>query len=209
MSEVEDLRRGLDERDREIAGLRRRLDAHDGALARIIEITASLNSTLKLETLLDLVMTSAAELLDAEASSLLLVDEDTGELVFKVLARDDEEHLSGRRLPPGRGIAGWVVDNGEPVVISNPDTDPRFYAGIDEATGVRTRSLLAVPLEVRSTVIGVVEVTNKRGDGAGFTEQDVALAVALAHQAAIAIDNARLYAQLADAVVTARISYRL
>jgi GAF domain-containing protein len=209
MSEVEDLRRGLDERDREIAGLRRRLDAHDGALARIIAITASLNSTLKLETLLDLVMTSAAELLDAEASSLLLVDEDTGELVFKVLARDDEEHLSGRRLPPGRGIAGWVVDNGEPVVISNPDTDPRFYAGIDEATGVRTRSLLAVPLEVRSTVIGVVEVTNKRGDGAGFTEQDVALAVALAHQAAIAIDNARLYAQLADAVVTARISYRL
>jgi GAF domain-containing protein len=209
MSEVEDLRRGLDERDREIAGLRRRLDAHDGALARIIEITASLNSTLKLETLLDLVMTSAAELLDAEASSLLLVDEDTGELVFKVLARDDEEHLSGRRLPPGRGIAGWVVDNGEPVVISNPDTDPRFYAGIDEATGVRTRSLLAVPLEVRSTIIGVVEVTNKRGDGAGFTEQDVALAVALAHQAAIAIDNARLYAQLADAVVTARISYRL
>jgi GAF domain-containing protein len=209
MSEVEDLQRGLDERDREIAGLRRRLDAHDGALARIIEITASLNSTLKLETLLDLVMTSAAELLDAEASSLLLVDEDTGELVFKVLARDDEEHLSGRRLPPGRGIAGWVVDNGEPVVISNPGTDPRFYAGIDEATGVRTRSLLAVPLEVRSTVIGVVEVTNKRGDGAGFTEQDVALAVALAHQAAIAIDNARLYAQLADAVVTARISYRL
>jgi GAF domain-containing protein len=209
MSEVEDLRRGLDERDREIAGLRRRLDAHDGALARIIAITASLNSTLKLETLLDLVMTSAAELLDAEASSLLLVDEDTGELVFKVLARDDEEHLSGRRLPPGRGIAGWVVDNGEPVVIGNPGTDPRFYAGIDEATGVRTRSLLAVPLEVRSTVIGVVEVTNKRGDGAGFTEQDVALAVALAHQAAIAIDNARLYAQLADAVVTARISYRL
>jgi GAF domain-containing protein len=209
MSEVEDLRRGLDERDREIAGLRRRLDAHDGALARIIAITASLNSTLKLETLLDLVMTSAAELLDAEASSLLLVDEDTGELVFKVLARDDEEHLSGRRLPPGRGIAGWVVDNGEPVVIGNPGTDPRFYAGIDEATGVRTRSLLAVPLDVRSTVIGVVEVTNKRGDGARFTEQDVALAVALAHQAAIAIDNARLYAQLADAVVTARISYRL
>ena len=209
MSEVEDLQRRLEERDREIASLRRRLDVHDGALGRIIEITASLNSTLKLETLLDLVMSSAAELLDAEASSLLLVDEETGELVFKVLARDDEAHLSGRRLPPGQGIAGWVVENGEPVAISNPSEDPRFYAGIDEATGGRTRSLLAVPLDVRSSVIGVVEVTNKRGDGAGFTEQDVALAVALAHQAAIAIDNARLSARLADAVVTARISYRL
>jgi GAF domain-containing protein len=209
MSEVEDLQRRLEERDREIAGLRRRLDVHDGALARIIEITASLNSTLKLDTLLDLVMSSASELLDAEASSLLLVDEDTGELVFKVLARDDEEHLSGRRLPPGEGIAGWVVENGEPVVLDNPAADPRFYAGIDDATGRRTRSLLAVPLDVRSRVIGVVEVTNKRGDDAGFTDQDVVLAVALAHQAAIAIDNARLYARLADAVVTARISYRL
>jgi sigma-B regulation protein RsbU (phosphoserine phosphatase) len=208
MSEVEDLQRRLEEREREIAILRRRLDGRDDALARIIEITASLNSTLELETLLDLVMSSAAELLEAESSSLLLVDEETGELVFKVLARDDEEHLSGRRLAPGEGIAGWVVENGKPVVLGDPGADPRFYAGIDEATGRRTRSLLAVPLDVRRRVIGVVEVTNKRGDDAGFTEQDVVLAVALAHQAAIAIDNARLYARLADAVVTARISYR-
>jgi GAF domain-containing protein len=68
--------------------------------------------------------------------------------------------------------------------------------------------MVAVPLEVRGRVIGVVEVINKRAEE-GFTDDDLALAVALSHQAAIAIDNARLYAQLADAVVTARISYRL
>ncbi len=208
MSEVQDLQRRLEEREREIAGLLRRMEVHEGALARIIEITASLNSTLKLETLLDLVMSSTAELLGAEASSLLLVDEDTGELVFEVLAREDEEHLGGRRLPPGQGIAGWVVEHGEPVVLGDPSADPRFHAGIDEVTSVRTRSLLAVPLEVRGRIIGVVEIINQRDD-AGFTDDDVALAVTLSHQAAIAIDNARLYARLADAVVTARISYRL
>lgn len=208
MSEVQDLQRRLEEREREIARLLRRMEVHHGALARIIEITASLNSTLKLETLLDLVMSSAAELLDAESSSLLLVDEDTGELVFEVLAREDEEHLGGRRLPPGQGIAGWVVEHGEPVVLGDPSADPRFHAGIDEVTSVRTRSLLAVPLEVRGRIIGVVEIINQRDD-AGFTDDDVALAVTLSHQAAIAIDNARLYARLADAVVTARISYRL
>jgi GAF domain-containing protein len=209
MSEVEDLQRRLAEREREIARLRRQLDVHGGAFARIIEITAALNSTLKLETLLDLVMSSAAELLEAESSSLLLVDEETGELVFAVLSLDDEEHLGGRRVPPGEGIAGWVVEHREPVVVADPSADPRFYAGIDEATSVRTRSLLAVPLEVRGRVIGVVEIINKRGDDARFTDDDVSLAEAFAHQAAIAIDNARLYAHLADAVVTARISYRL
>jgi GAF domain-containing protein len=204
MTDVGELQQALAEREREIAELRRR----DGALERIIAITASLNSTLKLSELLQEVMRSAAELLDAESSSLLLVDEETGELVFEVLGRVDEEHLGGRRLPPGQGIAGWVVEHGEPVVVGDPGADPRFYTGIDEATSVQTRNMVAVPLEVRGRVIGVVEVINKRGEE-DFSDDDLALAVALSHQAAIAIDNARLYAQLADAVVTARISYRL
>src|SRR4051812_44081332 len=115
MSDVQDLERRLEEREQEIAALRRRLDANDGALARIIDITASLNSTLRLEPLLQLVMSSAAELLDADSSSLLLVDEETGELVFEVLAHGDDEQLGGRRLPAGQGIAGWVVQHGEPI----------------------------------------------------------------------------------------------
>jgi GAF domain-containing protein len=204
MTDVAELERALAEREQEIAALRRR----DGALERIIAITASLNSTLKLSELLEQVMRSAAELLDAESSSLLLVDEETGELVFEVLGREEEEHLGGHRLPAGQGIAGWVVEHGEPVVVGDPSTDSRFYTGIDEATSIQTRSMVAVPLEVRGRVIGVVEVINKRAEE-GFTDDDLALAVALSHQAAIAIDNARLYAQLADAVVTARISYRL
>jgi GAF domain-containing protein len=78
---------------------------------------------------------------------------------------------------------------------------------MDEATGFDTRNILALPLKVRDRTVGVVEVINKHGGG--FTATDQELAAALANQAAIAIDNAQLYAKLADAVVTSRMSYRL
>jgi GAF domain-containing protein len=208
VTRVEELTRRLDERDREIAELRDRLAGELGALARVMEITASLNSTLKLDDLLDLVLRSSTELLQGEAASLLLVDEKTGDLVFEVSTGAGNERLSGTTVPAGQGIAGWVVEHGEPAIVDRPGEDARFYRGVDESSGVDTRNLLAVPLTVKGRTIGVVEVINKRG-GRRFDESDLALAVALTNQAAIAIDNARLHAQLAEAVVTARMSYRL
>ena len=112
-----------------------------------------------------------------------------------------------QRVPAGQGIAGWVVDHDETVVVDDPKSDDRFYEGMDEAIGFETRNLVAVPLRVRGRVIGAVEAINKREGG--FGEGDVELAAALSNQAAIAIDNARLYAKLADAVVASRMSYRL
>ena len=110
-------------------------------------------------------------------------------------------------MPPGKGIAGAVLESGEPTVVDDAKKDSRFYGVMDDATGFETHNMLALPLKVRDQAIGVVEVINKR-DG-NFSEEDKALAGALANQAAIAIDNARLYAKLADAVVTSRMSYRL
>jgi GAF domain-containing protein len=208
MTDVDELARRLADAEREIEDLRGRLDSDAAALERLMEITASLNSTLELDALLRLVMTSAAELLEGEAASLLLVEEETGELVFRTATREGDEALAGARVPAGQGIAGWVAEHGEPAVVDDPREDPRFYGGIDDTTELDTRNLLAVPLKVKDRVIGVVEVINKRSEG-GFDPDDVKLAVALTNQAAIAIDNARLYARLADAVVTARISYRL
>jgi GAF domain-containing protein len=208
VTDADDLARRLEAADREIAELRRRRDADAAALARLMEITASLNSTLDRDALLDLVLRSAVELLDTEASSLLLVDEETGDLVFERATRPGDEHMAGTRVPAGQGIAGWVLEHGEPAVVDEPRDDRRFYAGIDAGSDLRTRTLLAVPLAVKDRVIGVVELVNKRGEQ-GFDDQDVRLAKALSDQAAIAIENARLYARLADAVVTARISYRL
>jgi sigma-B regulation protein RsbU (phosphoserine phosphatase) len=177
------------------------------ALKRIIEITALLNSTLDLDELLQRIMSSAAELLDAETSSLLLVDGDTGDLDVVNATGASGEDVTRRRVPAHQGIAGWVADNAEPAVVDAPQDDPRFYPVMDQAIKFETRNMVAVPLRVRDETIGVVEVINKRGGG--FSESDLELAQALANQAAIAVDNARLYARLADAVVTSRLSYRL
>jgi len=177
------------------------------ALKRIIEITGALNSTLNVDELLELIMSSAAELLEAETSSLLLLDEESGDLVIHIATGEPGEQVERRRVPPGKGIAGAVLESGEPTVVADAKNDPRFYGVMDQASGFETRNMLALPLKVRDQAIGVVEVINKR-DG-DFTDADEALAGALANQAAIAIDNARLYAKLADAVVSSRMSYRL
>lgn len=208
MASVEELTRALEERDREIAELRSRRSDELAALSRVIEITASLNSTLKLDDLLDLVLRSSCELLQGEGASLLLIDEKTGDLVFEAATGAGDERLANAVVPAGQGIAGWVVEHGQPTIVDRPGEDARFYRGVDEASGIETRNLLAVPLRVKGRVIGAVEVINKPG-GRGFDEQDLEIAETLTNQAAIAIDNARLHAQLADAVVTARMSYRL
>ena len=184
-------------------------NGHDevSALRRIIEITSLLNSTLNLDELLQLIMSSASELLGAETSSLLLLDEEAGDLVIHVATGESGAQVERQRVPAGQGIAGWVLEKGETTVVDDATKDDRFYKAMDEASGFQTRNMLALPLKVRDKTIGVVEVINKR-EGS-FEQRDQELAGALANQAAIAIDNARLYAKLADAVVTSRMSYRL
>jgi GAF domain-containing protein len=177
------------------------------ALKRLIEITGLLSSTLDLDELLEQIMFSAAELLDAETSSLMLVDEESGDLNITTATGKSGEQVTRRQVPAHKGIAGWVVDKNEIAVVEAPEDDARFYPVMDKAIQFETRNLVAVPLRVRDETIGAVEVINKR-EGS-FTELDVELAQALANQAAIAIDNTRLYAKLADAVVTSRLSYRL
>ncbi len=177
------------------------------ALRRLIELTGLLNSTLDLDELLQQIMASAAELLGAETSSLLLVDEQSGDLNITTATGESGEQVTRRQVPAHRGIAGWVVDHNEIAVVESPEDDDRFYPVMDKAIRFETRNMVAVPLRVRDETIGAVEVINKK-EGS-FTELDTELAQALANQAAIAIDNARLYAKLADAVVTSRMSYRL
>ncbi len=195
------------EQEQENAELRRRLDEEVGRLNRLVEITGLLNSTLKLEDLLGLIMSSATELLDAETSSLFLLDETSGELTAEIATGEPGQAVAKQRVPAGSGVAGWVVANGEPAVVDDPRNDPRFYSDIDAKTGFETRNILAVPMQTKERVIGAIEVLNRRSGS--FGERDLQMASALAGQAAIAIDNARLYARLADAVVTSRMSYRL
>jgi GAF domain-containing protein len=194
--------------ERQVADLQQQLQDQVGTLKRLIEISTMLSSTLNLSELLQYIISTAAELLRSETSSLLLVDEETGELTFEIATGQPGEEVVKQRIPAGQGIAGWVVQHAEPIIVNDPKSDSRFYTGIDEAVGFQTRNILAVPLKSKEAIIGVVEVINKVAAD-GFAAGDLELGEALASQAAIAIDNARMYRHLADAVVASRLSSRL
>jgi sigma-B regulation protein RsbU (phosphoserine phosphatase) len=203
-STAERLQQQLTESEARVRVLQEQLKRFD----RLIHVSRQLGTTLQLGELLKVIMESAKEMLQVEACSVLLVDEETGDLTFEVAVGDRSQEVAQQRIPKGQGIAGRVVQSGEPVVVDSVSDDPHFFRGVDQAVGFQTRNLMAVPLQVRGRTIGVVESINTR-DRASFTSEDVSLAGALAGQAAIAIDNARLYRHLSDALVTARMSYRL
>jgi signal transduction histidine kinase len=161
-------------------------------LARLLEISTRLSSTLHLNNLLSLIMDVATELTNTEAASILLLDESSEQLHFA--ASTGNMVPEDMVVPLDRSIAGWVVRNGRSFIIDDVQTDERFFASVDQDTRFHTRNMLATPLPTPEKVIGALEVINKR-DGRTYSEQDVALMQALASQAAVAIVNARLFEQ--------------
>jgi GAF domain-containing protein len=197
-----------DEARNQVATLEQELAQERRARQALVDTSVRLNSLLNLPELLSAIMGSATQLLQGETSSLMILDEDTDELVFEVATGEPGESVKELRVPAAQGIAGWVLRNGQPVIVDDVANDPRFYEGIDRSSGFSTRSILAVPLKLRDHAIGVVEIINKVGNGR-FSDADREMAEALAALAAVAIENARLYRKLADAVVESRMSYRL
>lgn len=192
----------------QVAAMKRELADERRARQALVRASVRLNSLLSLPELLSAIMETASELLGAETSSLMLLDETGRELSFAVATGDAGKEVGELRMPADRGIAGWVLRKNKAAVVNDARRDPRFYAELDRGSGFTTRSILAVPLNIRERAIGVVEIINKRGR-AGFDARDEEIAAALAAQAAVAIDNARLYKKLADTVVESRMSYRL
>ena len=125
--------------------------------------------------LLGRLLASALAVIHAEDGSLLVLDEETGELVFVLSnGKIPQEVLAGVRIPPGKGIAGWVASHNLPTIVNNASSDDRFYAGVDSHFDFTTNSVLAVPIAADGRVMGVLEVLNKTS-GAMFTETDQAL----------------------------------
>ena len=171
-------------------------------LTTLNEITRQLTSTLELNPLLQNILENAVGILNCEAGSLLLVDDQTDELVFRVTVGPVASNLIGKRLARGTGIVGRAVETRKPVIENEEQTSNRFN-GVDQQTGFVSRSLLAVPLQAKDRVIGVVEVINRR-DGLPFVQNDQTLLTAFAGQAAVAIENARLYT-LTDQELASRV----
>ena len=205
--EVQRLSEQLAAAQSEVERLKRQSQNEVALLNQLVQISTQLNSTLKLSDLLRLIMSSAKDLFRAEACSVALLDEETGELVLEISVGEKSEEVTKQRIPRGQGIAGHVVESGEAMVINSVRDNPHFYEGIDQSVDFQTRNMLALPLKIRERTIGVVEIINTQ-DRDEFEAQDLKLATALTSQAAVAIDNATLYQKLADALVTSRMSYR-
>jgi signal transduction histidine kinase len=155
-------------------------------------ITRQLTSTLEPEPLLNSILENAVNILNCEAGSLFLVDAQTDELLFKVTVGPVASNLVGQRLPPGTGFVGKAVVNREPVIVNNVQGSTQWNPSTDKQTGFVTKAILAVPMEVKDRVIGVIEIINKK-DGQPFTIEDQNLLAAFGGQAAVALENARLY----------------
>ncbi len=166
-------------------------------LATALELGFIINSTIHLPEVLTLIMKYANIVTGSTASTLMLKDEKTGELVFSIPTGPKADRLKDIRIPQGAGIAGWVAQNEQYLVVNDAKEDSRFYSDIDAMTGSETKSLLCVPMKSKNRLIGVLEVLNKEDNGL-FLEDDALLLSIFAHQAAIAIENASLFSSLKE-----------
>jgi adenylate cyclase len=158
-------------------------------VATLLEVGQALAETLELDRLIAVIMRKAREIMDAERSSLFLIDPATGELWSKVAEGVGTAEI---RFPVGQGIAGRVAATGETLNIADVYQHPLFNPEVDLRTGYRTKSLLCMPIrDTDGTVVGVTQVINKRAGR--FTPADERMLAAISAQAAVAIDNAQLY----------------
>jgi PAS domain S-box-containing protein len=136
-------------------------------------------------------MSQVRDYFQVDATSVALLDEESGDLVFRVAVGEAADDVIGLHMSPDRGIAGWVARSGEPLMVPETHADDRFYSGIDDETGFDTRAILAVPIKTNDRTIGVIEVINPAG---GYFDEDAQrVLLSVADLAAVAIHNAELY----------------
>jgi len=160
---------------------------------RLLDISRDLASTLDLNDLLYRIVHAAADLCNAEAASILLYDQNRKDLRFEVATNMDNPLMRGISVPVDSSLAGWIVTNRQPVLISDVATDQRHYGQVGASVNMEIKSLLGVPLIRKEKVIGALEAINKRSGR--FSSQDQDLLSALGAQAAIAIENSHLFQQ--------------
>jgi len=167
------------------------LKAQVRELTFLHETSQVLTASLDLDDVLRSIMTQVRDYFQVEAASVALLEEETGDLVFRVAVGQASKEVVGLRMRPGEGIAGWVFQTGQPELVPVAHADERFYTGVDDSTDFRTHTMLAVPVKVEGRAIGVIEALNP---AAGAFDADAQrLLLAVADLAAVAINNAALY----------------
>ncbi len=182
---IDSLARGLESQEKE----RRQLRA-------LQEVGAVINSSLEQTEVLNAVMDTIIQLTGAERGFMMLVDEDTGEFQVEVARNINRETLEGSSFEISLSIVNSVAKSGDPVVTTNAQADPRF-AGQESIISYNLRSILCVPLKIKDNIIGVIYADNRIVSGI-FVDADRDLLAAFANQAAVAIENARLFRQIRE-----------
>ena len=181
---------------RNICNLKQELDFFE-------EVSKTLTSTLNLNNILSTIMNNAKKLIKAEAWSFLLVDQETGDLVFEKTSgkKDDKKKLKKIRMKIGEGIAGWVARELIPVVVPDVSTDPRFSSRVDKQITLKTKTIMCVPIKSKGNILGVLEIVNKTTNEP-FTKDDLNLILRIVDHAAIAIERASLYQKMEELSIT-------
>jgi len=179
------------QRDARVAELEAALVRSEKTVQALRDVGLALGSTLDLDQLLELILNKITELLVADRATLYLLDENRGRLLSRIMVGEEARSIE---LPVGEGIAGYVAKTGRTVRVKDAYRDKRFLRQWDDITGYKTRSILAAPMKNHvGRTIGVIQVLNKERGDAEFSQHDEELLTALATQAAVSIDNSRLF----------------
>src|SRR5262245_47835813 len=167
------------------------LEKENQQLKLLVELSVTLNSTLDLDTLLQLITGTATQLLDCEAASILLYDEKQSRLYFAAATGSDPRKLAKIPVPLDSSLAGTIFRTNKSIILNNVEQDPRHYSNVSDQVSIHVRSLVGVPMLIKDRIIGVLEGINKlEGE---FGEQDESILSVTASHAATAINNAQLF----------------
>ena len=165
------------------------------SIDRLKEISTWVSSVFDPDELLELIIDTATRMVQAKASSLLLLDKKTKKLRFKVATGEKGEEVMKFEVNLGQGIAGFVAETGEPLLIPDVSKDPRWYKEISESVGFETRSIACVPMQANGEIIGVMEIIDKE-DGSPIRNEDMITLTVFAELASVAIGNAQKIEQV-------------
>ena len=181
----------------EVAELKNQIER----LSLFHEVGKTLASTLDLQKILQTIMEKISDFIHPDTWSLLMLDEKTQELYFEIAIGAGANSLKDLRLKLGEGIAGWVAEHAEAVLIEDAASDPRFTKKFDVVTQIDTQSVVCVPIKSRDKVLGVIELVNCLGKES-FRAEDMSILKNLADYAAIALENARYVQRIQELTIT-------
>lgn len=167
------------------------------ATQALAETARVVTASLDMQDVPQRILNQTMQSLSAEGASLALINPESQELEFQLATGDGAKEVKGYSLKPGQGIAGWVVEHGQPVAIEDVETDDRFHAGVDEKTGMKTHNVICVPILLQGKIIGVLEAINLPADV--VSDEQVQLMMGIAGLAGTALSHAQLFTETQSA----------